>query len=247
MSEILRQVEFAAALGVTSASIAMALRNKKLIRREDKSYDIDDPTNQLWIRDQIALGKNFEMTKVYEKRSNKKYNRITPPGKKRQVYKLKEVVVDPKPKPEPKPEPKKTESTKKPKLKKTEKRYFTTSDEEYIQKKRALDLKQAQNRVKLDELKIKKIEGSLIPFDAVKSVFMYAVETFRSTYMQEVDALTNIYIKILGGDQVQYAELQKDLQEKINAIQKQVKSDLLQGIDSIQKEYSEVRSRGERK
>jgi len=186
MSEILRQVEFAAALGVTSASIAMALRNKKLIRREDKTYDIDDPTNQLWIRDQIALGKNFEMTKVYEKRSNQKYNRITPPGKKRQVYKLKEV-------------------------------------------------------------KIKKIEGALIPFDAVKSVFMYAVETFRSTYMQEVDALTNIYIKILGGDQVQYAELQKDLQEKINAIQKQVKSDLMQGIDSIQKEYSEVRSRGERK
>ena len=246
MSEILRQVEFAAALGVTSASIAMALRNKKLIRREDKTYDIDDPTNQLWIRDQIALGKNFEMTKVYEKRSNQKYNRITPPGKKRQVYKLKEVVVEPKPK----PEPKKTEPTKKPKPKpkpKTEKRYFTTSDEEYIQKKRALDLKQAQNRVKLDELKIKKIEGALIPFDAVKSVFMYAVETFRSTYMQEVDALTNIYIKILGGDQVQYAELQKDLQEKINAIQKQVKSDLMQGIDSIQKEYSEVRSRGERK
>ena len=56
-------------------------------------------------------------------------------------------------------------------------------------------LEKTQSAIKLDEIKIKKQEGALIPYYAVKTVFLYSVETFRNTYLQEVNSLANIFIE----------------------------------------------------
>ena len=215
MSKLLKYSELARALGMSNASISMALKNGIIEKEEtEKAINIEKPVNKLWINNQIVRGKVLDLNNIYAKPK--------PPKPKQQTSnESKEITLS--------------------------KKITGIKDESYIEKKKALELKKLRQAVKLDALKIQKIEGHLIPYDAVKTVFLFAVETFRSTYLQEVDALSNVFIKRLGGTHDNFIELQKELQEKINEIQATVKGDLLQGLKGIQAEYKEVRGRGERK
>lgn len=250
MVRYLKTIEFALALNVSSASIAMALKNEKLVREKDKTYDIENPINLLWINNMVAKGKEFDLSKVYKKQSDKmtmpetrgrkKKGYIKPPPIKK-VTPIKKTPIVSKAvveQQEEEPLPPEMTSVEKPPKKNTD---------TYVEKKRKLELKKLQNQIKIDDLKIKKIEGTLIPYEAVKTVFLYAVETIDNTYNQEVDALANIFIKRLDGTHGQFIELKETLSEKLIAIKEQAKEDLLQGIKGIQAEYQEVRGRGERK
>jgi len=225
----LKTGQFATALGVSAASIAMALKNEKLIREDNKTYDIENPINLLWINNMVSKGKEFDLSLILKKQSKK----LTPRPKK--VIQKKTIVGN-----EEKEEdlPPEMETVQKPTKK---------SNENYVEKKRRLELKRIQNQVVLDDLKIKKIKGQLIPYDAVKTVFLYAVETIDTTYNQEVDSLANIFIKRLDGSHDQFIELKQLLAEKLIAIKLNAKEHLLQGLKGIQSEYQEVRARGERK
>ena len=87
----------------------------------------------------------------------------------------------------------------------------------------------------------------MIPFDAVKTVFLYTVETFRTTYLQEVKGLASIFVNRLGAEHHHYIEIQKDLAQKIETIQKETVENMLAGLNGIVAEFKEVRGRGERK
>lgn len=247
MKRFFKTAELAAALGMQNASISMALKNGKLIRGEDKTYDLELPENKEWVNEMIVRGKVFDISKAYEKENRVKTRKAKQEANKKDkeiiqaVKKIKNkkvaAKIAPVKKVKPKAEPEQL----------TIPTPAETKDDNYYKKKRALELRKVKNQVILDELKIQKIKGLLIPYDAVKTVFLFAAETFRSTYLQEVDALSNVFIKRLGGTHDNFVELQKALQEKINDIQKQVKDDLLQGLSGIQAEYKEVRGRGERK
>ena len=78
-----------------------------------------------------------------------------------------------------------------------------------------------------------KLEGKLIPFDAVQTVFLYSNELSRSTYLQEVNSLANIFVERLGGSHNHFIELQKELTDKVNEIHKLTKESLLSGLDGI--------------
>jgi len=114
-------------------------------------------------------------------------------------------------------------------------------------KKKKLEIKRLERGNELDQLKIEKLKGQLVPFDAVKSVFLYSVETFRATYMQEVIGIANIFKQRLNASQKEFVEVQKDITERIDLIQKDIKDNLLKGLYGIVNEYKEVRGRGERK
>jgi predicted N-acyltransferase len=203
------------------------------------------PKNKLWIQNQVAKGRVFDIGRVYDKMTKKIIKKTA--TKKKQPVKKENPHKE-------KFEKKKKTTTKKQQHQENEREYqanFEFSDEDpdkenYIKRKRDLELKKQEQAVELDRLKIQKIKGQLIPYDAVQNVFLYTVETFRNTYKQEVDALANVFIKRLGGGHEEFVELQKTLTEKVDAIQSQAKEDLLQGLKGIQAEYKEVRGRGER-
>lgn len=216
MDKLLKCSQLAKALGLSNASIAMAIKNNKLIR-ENKKINIEAPVNKIWIESQINLGKSFDLNKIYKPNN---------------IIDKKEVVQT---------EPETEEEKDQPK------KVITADDIRKLELQiKAANLKKTKKETIKLELQIKKIEGQLIPYDAIKDVFLYSAETFRTTYLQEVEGLATKFMAQLGGDHKHFVELQKELTEKIDDIQKTVKENLLQGLKGIVAEYREVKGRGER-
>jgi hypothetical protein len=109
------------------------------------------------------------------------------------------------------------------------------------------NLEKTLKAIKLDQLKIEKQEGRLIPFDAVQNFFLFVVETITKTFSQESKSIANIMVNRLGGERKHLIEIQKDLSIKLEELKEQSIKEALAGLDNIVDEYKEVRSRGEKK
>lgn len=220
MAKNLKRSELARVLDISNASVTMAVNNGTLIPNDDKTIDIDKSVNKIWIDRQIAKGRTFDMNRIFK--SEKKQ-----------------------------PAPKKQPKTEK---KHPEKQETQTDNDKSIAELREIELKikkanllKLQTSNQLSELEINKREGRLIPFDAVKTFFLFTIETFIKTYSQESKSLANIMVNRFGGGKKELIEVQKDLQFKLESIKSNTVKEIEKGIENIIDEYSEVRGRGERK
>lgn len=240
MAKNLKYSELARALGISNASVTMAIKNGTLIKnKNEKTINIDATINKLWIEHQIIKGRTFDINRIYIKKPIIK-----------DISLKKEVIQKTKTKT-------KTESKIKNKKKSNtveELKILEEDGEGILVRIRKVELKQKEATLKktgkdilLAELKIQKQQGQLIPFDAAKSVFLYAIESMRNIYLQETRGVANIFVQITGADHNKFIQLQKDLSEKIEDIQKSVKDELIINLDKIVEEYKEVRGRGESK
>ena len=215
MGKPLSYADFAKAIQVNRASVTMAVKSKTLIPIEGKKQI--DPDNPL----NKAWIQKQEM-KGKEWNVNLIYEKEQPIYARQPIGNI-------------------TEN----KSKKTD-RVITTEDIRKIEiKQKIANLKKTEKQIKLDEIKIQKQEGALIPFDAVKTVYLFSIETFRNTFIQETNSLANIFVERLGGEHRHFIELQKELTEKINDITKVAKESLISGAKGIVDEFKEVRGRGE--
>lgn len=220
MEKNLKRSQLAKALGVTNASISMAIKNGMLVSNDDKTIDIEKNVNKIWIEKQIAKGKTFDINRIFgsEKVSSNNENDIDSPVE--------------------------TEEKKNIASKKNKSLDELRDIELRIKKENLLKL-QKTNR--LNELEIEKKEGRLVPLDTIKSFFLFVIETFTKTYTQESKSLANIMVNRLGGEKKHLIEIQKDLGQKLEQIKEQSVKEVINGLDNIVDEYSEVRSRGEKK
>lgn len=114
-------------------------------------------------------------------------------------------------------------------------------------KKKLEELRRTENTNRMEEIKIRKLQGTLLPIDAVKTVFLFTIENIRSTYLQDVNGLASIFVERLGGEEKHFKELQRTLVEKINDSTKEARDNTIKGLAGIVDEYKETRGRGERK
>ena len=216
MSNKLKYSQLAKALGLTNASISMAVKNEMLIvDLKNKTISIDLPVNKMWIDNQVLKGKTFDLNKIFNK-----------------------------PKPQKPVSPSKTPTSKKPPPVKNEVSISDLQKLE-IRKKKA-EIKRTESATKLNELRIEKQEGKLIPFDEAEFLLTYIVEKIRNTSIQEIDSISNIYKERFDISHVEYIEIKKDLTDIINGIIKDSVSEMKSGIKGIQEKYQEVRGKGER-
>lgn len=230
MSNLLNSCNLAKALGVNSGIITLAKKAGHIVHDLDGMYNILDPKNKFWIDGQIAKGKTFDIGRII----NSKFLPKEP-------KKPKTVVIKDEPKP-------KTDGRRKPRM-----QTHTPTDSEEASEvsglydaKLKLEIKKLKNQDKLDELKIAKIEGQLLPVVSVEGIFLWAAENFRKTYEQDVDNMINIFIKRLGGEQKDFIEMKKLAMESLAMTGQSLKENMLSGLENAITEYSEVRGRGER-
>ena len=219
----LKYSQLANAFGLQQAAINVAVKRDLLIPcvvDGKKMIDITNPTNKLWLKKQEDLGKYFDLNAIYKK----------PSEVKRQTN-LKPVTHTTKQTPttEETPDPEREE------LRKIQ-----------IETKKAT-LKRIQKAIELDEIKVAKQLGQLIPFDAVKGFFLYTVETFSKSYEQESKTIADLILSRLGATQEEFIEVRKELSKKVVEIKTDTVDQLLDGLDQIVEEYQEVRGRGESK
>ena len=217
MDKLLKYSQLAKALGVSNASISMAIKNEKLIPEKGKKLiNIQLTINKIWIENhpnKFDINQIFDKKLIKSKEESKKENKQPRELSEFEAYEEKMAI----------------------------------ETRKIDQQQKLASLKKTQYETEKLSLQVKKIEGDLIPFEAVKTVFLYSVETFRSTYLQEVEGLATVFMERLGGDHTHFVELQKELTEKINEIQASVKEGLIQGLKGVVAEYKEVRNRGESK
>jgi hypothetical protein len=115
-----------------------------------------------------------------------------------------------------------------------------------IQQKKAT-LKKTQKAIEIDELKIKKLQGELIPFEEAEFLMVYIVEEIRTQSIQTLESAANLYKDRFGLSQEEYTEIRKDLNESANSIIIESVKKLKDGLEGIQDKYKEVRTKGERK
>lgn len=230
MSNLLKTNDFAKALGVNSGIITLAKKAGHIIHNDEGIYDILHPKNKFWIDGQVAKGKTFDIGRILNAKfipKEPKHAKILKPS----PPTLETTIIE-KQKPD--------------KRKKTPNHDVDSEVSSLYDAKLKLEIKKLKNQDKLDELKIAKIEGQLLPVVSVENIFLWAAENFRKTYEQDVDNMINIFIKRLGGMQKDFIEMKKLAMESLAITGQSLKENLLSGLENAITEYSEVRGRGER-
>ncbi|MDA3816921.1 MAG: hypothetical protein PF486_06050 [Prolixibacteraceae bacterium] len=262
----LRPSDLAKALDIARASITMAVKGGTLVWDENKNIDLSNPINKAWLFKMKDRGKTLDFNRIY----------ATPPGKRGRPRKdgsppSEEKIKKPKPvqthkKPVEKPikesdddfifelddfntdKPKKEKETKKeykpavpPELKE-----MTKKDDLFIVKQK-LEIKKLENQDKKDKLQIAKLEGELLPVDAVENIFLWATSDMAKTYEQDANNMITKLVKMVDGTKEDFIMLKKQAMEDIAMTGMTYKENLMTGIENQIKEYKSVRSRGERK
>lgn len=250
-----KQSELAKSLEMSNASITMAVKRGLLDLGEDNTIDISELKNKVWLSKMVSHGKTFDINRIYDKKINKEPKQKQIPKQKSiatVINKTKEITIDENivddtneyyDDVESEKENRKNNESEQENKKKTRDLFGKDLYEEKLK----LEIKKLENADKLDTLKIAKIEGDVLPIDAISTVFLWATTNMIKTYEQDLDNITNIYIKILGGEQKHFIEIKRQLMKRLSATGEELKKSLMDGIENIITEYSEVRGRGERR
>ena len=224
--------EFGLAMGARKNVVSNWInRSGKIIVGSDNKIDVSDPLNKAWIEQCEAEGRfDFDPRRIFDLNENKELvvKKTPPPPKKKAVEETPEE-----------PAPLTSEENKKVSL---------------IERKRKAELKKTEltnknlaKQIDLNDLKIQKQKGALIPFDAAKGLLLFVVESFVSTYIQGVESQLNVLIQRFGGSATEHGELRSELIDVITDLKKEAITNAEEGLDNIADEYAEVRGRGERK
>lgn len=219
--------QFAKAMDLTNAYVSTYCNRGKLLVDSEGYIDVTEPNNKTWILKMLDKGKTFDMNRLYVTKDAKK-------GRPIGSTKEKPIVVST-------PTPIIT-TTPIPAVSEERMNTFNLAAE-----KTKLEVEKLRQQNHIDFLKIQKIEGALVPVDAVQDVFLWAIDTMHNTYQQELVGTANLYVQILGGDHAKFSELLKKITISLNKVKEEARENIIKGVEGVIEEYQEVRGRGERK
>lgn len=227
MTKKLKQAEFCKAMSLSNGYVKTNIVRGKIVRDAENLIDIDHPTNKQFINYQIASGKTFDINNIFiknEKSLNKNTESVSI-----KVQKIKSV---------------KTKSTDK---KQEENKINIDQPEDttgynLAEQKMQYEVDKLRLDCELKELQKNKIEGALVPVDAIQNIFLWSIDTFHSTYAQEVQSLANLF-----NSGMSYEATLKNISMALIKLKEDAKNNLLSGIEGVVNEYKEVRGRGEKK
>lgn len=134
--------------------------------------------------------------------------------------------------------------------KKTRDKQNDDSDDEWEWefRKKVADAKNAELRAEIAQLELEKKMGNLIPYDLALSMTSVNIKDIFKTFENDLQTLAAIFCdELAGGDTAKLAKVTIRLREKLTTIVKRVEITAAKEVEVLIAEYSEVRSRGERK
>lgn len=114
-------------------------------------------------------------------------------------------------------------------------------------KKKNLEVKKLEEETEIKRLQKEKQMGLVIPTDVVIQLFSTTFKAMTNKFYVAADDILNIAVARLGGSREDTIQMRGDLMEAINTAVKEGQAESLSKIDSIVKEYSDKRGKGERK
>lgn len=268
--------DFGEALNISGGTIRSKISRKQLLRNKKGFIDTENPTNYIYllevnggdqsvfkqyhqgviskskvVKKSIPPNKSLKNVTSVENKTDsaKKSVQITekdknnnPNGGKGLVSKSQAVETK-------KTEPKKTVEKLTPEEKKEKeierKARISFLDME-VRKKQA-DLSVVERNAEIKQMQLEKIAGNTLPLDITKTLLKVNLQSIMKTFKAELENIATISVEILGGTREDLVRITNEQDLILTKLIKNAKANADSEIERIVTEYSEVRSRGERK
>lgn len=236
---IVSRQEFADICGVDIKYLNVYISRKKVATViTDKSLiDTENPLNVIWKKN---LKKN-EKEKVEKQRAEKRVKKQqlnNDPVIEKTIQETYQEVVEVYTKPETPTQRKKREKQ-------------NEDDEELVSwdlRKKIADTLKAERAAELEEMKVQKMQGNLMPVDLVKQILKMNIQHILKTFENDLVNIASVYCDILAeGDRAKLSELIKKMRISLTDTIRKTESNAAQEIENVIEDYAEARSRGERR
>lgn len=115
-----------------------------------------------------------------------------------------------------------------------------------IRKKKA-DLSVVERNAEIKQMQLEKIAGNTLPLDITKTLLKVNLQYIMKTFKAELENIATISVETLGGSREDLVRITNEQDIMLAKLIKIAKTNADAEIERIVNEYSEVRSRGERK
>lgn len=228
---IVSRKEFATICGKSVAIINVNVKRGKIIVR-DKKVDTENAFNKLFVKlCQEKKDKPKPKPKVVVPKVEKLYKEVVEPID----YSSPEYGVT----------KKETAKQKKERKKQNEKDQETV---DWILRKQIADTLKAERQAELEQIKVDKLAGKLMPLELVNIILKESIHTVFTTFQNDNENLASVYCDILAaGDRSLLSEVNQKISEFLSMSIKKADEVSNSRIQNAISEYSDTRSRGEKK
>ena len=218
MFMVMKLSDLALAFGMRTPSFSVLIENYTFIKAIDGTINIRDKHNQSQVIKMIKDGYDFDLNRAFIRRLPGISGMTETFGltylSERKIQEMRQPDID------------KTLDT--PPVVDDLKRI------ELLQKK--VTLKKTNLSIKLDEIRIARQEGILVPFEEAEKVFLYAVNEFHASYFREIQNLAIVYSNRAGLPHSELIALQKELKGQFDIIIENTRNALINGLLGVQDE-----------
>lgn len=263
---LVKRIDFGNALGVKDGTIRSLISRKQLCCNKNGLIDTEKPLNYAYLlkinggnqavfadfdlnsksnvqRKLVVATKTEEKISTASKTSTKKsttakVESVKPSAtySKKTTTKYQETI--------PEPEPKETAEDRK--LKREEERIRKEQLDYDLRLKKANAISK-EREAELKTMEIEKKMGNTIPLDKVISLMAINYKAIFKSFHANLKNIASTTVHSLGGTNDDLHNVMKELEESLNHIIEKSKEKAAHDVDMLVQEYSEVRSRGERK
>lgn len=115
-----------------------------------------------------------------------------------------------------------------------------------IRKKKA-DLRLIERNAEIKEAQLEKIAGNTVPLDLMMSLIAINFKAIFKSFHSQSKNMASTMVQRLGGTNDDLNEIMKEIEKTLDYVRVKSKEKSQMDVDRLVEEYSEVRSRGERK
>lgn len=194
----------------------------------------------IWIADEKVIDTEDLINKAFFKKYKKIYeDKLLMQQSGETIEKIYNKVVQ-------KVENKTTATNKQAKVEKSKAKSKETM--EWTERKLQADTLLQEAKAEKEILNLQKLAGKLIPIDLVFNILNIHNHDIFATFQNDAENLASVYCDILaGGDRKKLAEISTKLSERLNDAVRRAKEVSVSSLEAAIDDYSEVRSRGEKK
>lgn len=118
---------------------------------------------------------------------------------------------------------------------------------EMERRKKEADVRLVERNAELKQMELEKKAGNTLPLDLVNKILVINLQSILTNFLLETENMVTVTVEELGGNRADVVRITHKLNQIFKKTVEVTKSNTLREIESAVSEYSEVRSRGERK
>jgi len=113
--------------------------------------------------------------------------------------------------------------------------------------KKETEINHIKARTRNEEIKYRKHSQNLITQEEAKYIFEYATRVFYENYLKNVGRILSKITDEVTLSQENYMDTRNNVENTLSEIHSETRKELLDGLQNLADQYSEVRGRGEQK